>query len=84
MTVSASTGDSPAIESRRQLVEWFESGSTPKSDWAIGTEHEKFAFTRDDLRPIPLKTFTRPVVKFIPIFMKCAKFAMVLASICLV
>ncbi|HBU97849.1 glutamate--cysteine ligase, partial [Thalassospira lucentensis] len=53
MTVSASTGDSPAIESRRQLVEWFESGSTPKSDWAIGTEHEKFAFTRDDLRPIP-------------------------------
>lgn len=53
MTVSASTGDSPVIESRRQLVEWFESGSTPKKDWAIGTEHEKFAYTRDDLRPIP-------------------------------
>ena len=53
MTVSASTGDSPVIESRRQLVEWFESGCKPKSDWAIGTEHEKFAFTRDDLRPIP-------------------------------
>lgn len=53
MTVSASTGDSPVIESRRQLVEWFESGCTPKKDWAIGTEHEKFAFTRDDLRPIP-------------------------------
>ena len=53
MTVSASTGDSPVIENRRQLVEWFESGCKPKSDWAIGTEHEKFAFTRDDLRPIP-------------------------------
>ncbi|MAZ32940.1 MAG: glutamate--cysteine ligase [Thalassospira sp.] len=53
MTVSASTGDSPVIESRRQLVEWFESGCTPKKDWAIGTEHEKFAFTRNDLRPIP-------------------------------
>lgn len=53
MTVSASTGESPVIESRRQLVEWFESGSTPKKDWAIGTEHEKFAFTREDLRPIP-------------------------------
>lgn len=24
-----------------------------KKDWAIGTEHEKFAYTRDDLRPIP-------------------------------
>ncbi|MCC9624301.1 glutamate--cysteine ligase [Thalassospira sp. MA62] len=53
MTVSASTGESPVIESRDQLVEWFESGCTPKKDWAIGTEHEKFAFTRDDLRPIP-------------------------------
>lgn len=53
MTVSASTGDSPVIESRRQLVEWFESGCTPKKDWAIGTEHEKFAFTRNDRRPIP-------------------------------
>ena len=53
MTVSASTGDSPVIETRRQLVEWFESGCKPKKDWAIGTEHEKFAFTREDLRPIP-------------------------------
>lgn len=53
MTVSASTGESPVIESRRQLVEWFESGCKPKADWAIGTEHEKFAFTREDLRPIP-------------------------------
>ncbi|WP_417812094.1 glutamate--cysteine ligase [Thalassospira alkalitolerans] len=53
MTVSASTGDSPIIESRRQLVEWFESGCKPKKNWAIGTEHEKFAFTRNDLRPIP-------------------------------
>ncbi|WP_417813861.1 glutamate--cysteine ligase [Thalassospira alkalitolerans] len=53
MTVSASTGDSPIIESRRQLVEWFESGCKPKKNWAIRTEHEKFGFTRNDLRPIP-------------------------------
>ena len=53
MSVSAATGDSPEIESRAQLVEWFESGCKPKRDWAIGTEHEKFAFTREDLRPIP-------------------------------
>ncbi|MFH1804966.1 MAG: glutamate--cysteine ligase [Pseudomonadota bacterium] len=53
MSVSAATGDAPIIEGRRQLVEWFESGNKPKRDWAIGTEHEKFAFTKEDLRPIP-------------------------------
>ncbi|PKR55825.1 glutamate--cysteine ligase [Thalassospira marina] len=53
MSVSAATGESPEIESRAQLLEWFESGCKPKRDWAIGTEHEKFAFTREDLRPIP-------------------------------
>ena len=28
-------------------------GCTPKADWKIGTEHEKFGFIRDGLRPLP-------------------------------
>ena len=41
------------VTSKRQLVEFVESGSKPKSDWRIGTEHEKFGFKLDDLRPVP-------------------------------
>jgi glutamate--cysteine ligase len=41
------------IENRRQLVEYLESGCKPESEWALGTEHEKFGFTVDDLRPLP-------------------------------
>ena len=40
------------IESKAQLAAYMESGSKPKSDWTIGTEHEKFGF--DALhRPLP-------------------------------
>ena len=35
-----------------QLVEYLAQGSKPKSAWLIGTEHEKFAFRLDDLRPL--------------------------------
>ncbi|MGE5515530.1 MAG: glutamate--cysteine ligase [Bacteroidota bacterium] len=41
------------ITSRRQLVEYLESGNKPADQWRIGTEHEKFAYTQDDLRPLP-------------------------------
>ncbi|MEX2629817.1 MAG: glutamate--cysteine ligase [Tistlia sp.] len=41
------------IEDRRQLVEHLESGCKPREAWRIGTEHEKFAFTWDDLKPLP-------------------------------
>ncbi|MGE5475742.1 MAG: glutamate--cysteine ligase [Bacteroidales bacterium] len=41
------------ITSRRQLVEYLESGCKPAERWRIGTEHEKFAYTQDDLRPLP-------------------------------
>ena len=44
-----STGGGPPIESKQQLVEWFEAGCKPPEDWRIGTEHEKFAFRIDDL-----------------------------------
>ncbi|MCA0433354.1 MAG: glutamate--cysteine ligase [Proteobacteria bacterium] len=41
------------IESKAQLVAYFEKGLKPKSDWRIGTEHEKFAFLTDTLGPVP-------------------------------
>ncbi|WP_421952566.1 glutamate--cysteine ligase [Pelagibacterium sp.] len=44
---------SPTIESKRQLIEALSRGNKPKSDWRIGTEHEKFTFYRDDHRPVP-------------------------------
>jgi glutamate--cysteine ligase len=48
------TTDSKAIiENKAQLVAYFEAGNKPKSDWRIGTEHEKFAFLTDTLRPVP-------------------------------
>ncbi|MEJ1157701.1 glutamate--cysteine ligase [Prosthecomicrobium sp. N25] len=47
------TVDAVPIESRDQLVAWFEAGSKPKERWRIGTEHEKFGFHTDDLSPVP-------------------------------
>ena len=41
------------ITSRAQLVEYFSSGSKPKAQWRIGTEHEKFVFDAKTLRPVP-------------------------------
>ncbi len=41
------------IESHDQLAEYLASGCKPKEDWRIGTEHEKFGYCRDSLRPIP-------------------------------
>ncbi|HVZ00312.1 MAG TPA: glutamate--cysteine ligase, partial [Dongiaceae bacterium] len=41
------------ITSRAQLVEYFSSGSKPKPDWRIGTEHEKFVFDAKTLLPVP-------------------------------
>jgi len=44
--------DLPIIESREQLAAYLESGSKPKCDWRIGTEHEKFGFHRADFSPV--------------------------------
>ena len=41
------------ITDYRQLVEYLEAGCKPQADWRIGTEHEKFGYTLDDLRPLP-------------------------------
>lgn len=40
------------IESKAQLVEFLEQGAKPPASWRIGTEHEKFGYHQDDLRPL--------------------------------
>ncbi len=45
--------DMTPIESRDELVAWFEKGCKPASQFRVGTEHEKFAFTLDGHRPVP-------------------------------
>ena len=41
------------IESFDQLALLLEKGNKPKSDWRIGTEHEKFGYCKDTLAPLP-------------------------------
>jgi glutamate--cysteine ligase len=41
------------IESKSQLGAYLASGAKPKGEWRIGTEHEKFPFLKDTLRPVP-------------------------------
>ena len=55
--MSGPTPDTPkarkVIESKAQLIEELSSGSKPKSEWRIGTEHEKVPFLTDTLEPVP-------------------------------
>ncbi len=54
------SGSGP-IESRDDLVRHLSDGSKPKSQWRIGTEHEKFVY---DLRTFkPLAYDTRPGIR---------------------
>jgi len=41
------------IERFEQLGEYLAAGCKPKADWRIGTEHEKFGFCKDTLKPLP-------------------------------
>jgi len=43
------------IERHEQLAEYLESGCKPKADWRIGTEHEKFGYCKDTLKPLPFE-----------------------------
>lgn len=45
--------NAPRIAGKTELVEWFEAGAKPRTDWRIGTEHEKFGFLRDGNQPLP-------------------------------
>lgn len=48
---SPSHVDDTPITDRAQLVEVLASGEKPIEHWRIGTEHEKFGFQLDNLRP---------------------------------
>jgi len=50
MSSPSNAADSP-ITDRRTLVDYLAAGGRKKQDWRIGTEHEKFGFRLDDLRP---------------------------------
>ena len=50
MSSPSHVADTP-ITDRAQLVDYIASGEKPRADWRIGTEHEKFGFRLDDLRP---------------------------------
>lgn len=44
--------NSAIIEDVRDLAKIMIAGEKPKDRWRIGTEHEKFGFTRHDMRPL--------------------------------
>lgn len=46
------TGELAPIENKDELTAFLASGSKPKSEWRIGTEHEKFIYCRDSLKPV--------------------------------
>ncbi|MDB6164108.1 MAG: glutamate/cysteine ligase, partial [Xanthomonadaceae bacterium] len=50
MSSPSSVVDSP-ITQRQTLVDYLAAGGRAKADWRIGTEHEKFGFNLEDLRP---------------------------------
>ena len=52
MSAPSHSGGAP-ITDKRQLVEYLAEGCKPEAQWRIGTEHEKFVFRREDLRPVP-------------------------------
>ena len=41
------------IERHEQLAEYLAEGCKPKEDWRIGTEHEKFGYCKETLKPLP-------------------------------
>lgn len=51
MSIPQSAGG--PIGSRDDLVRYLESGSKPRADWRIGTEHEKFVYDPRTFKPVP-------------------------------
>jgi glutamate--cysteine ligase len=44
---------SDLLETREQLIRYFESGAKPRSEWRVGSEYEKIAVSADDGRALP-------------------------------
>ncbi|MBI4920773.1 MAG: glutamate--cysteine ligase [Devosia nanyangense] len=49
----AGAESSPLIQSRADLIEAMSRGGKPKSEWRVGTEHEKHVYRKRPLRPVP-------------------------------
>jgi len=45
--------DAPLIESRADLIEVMAVGGKPRSEWRVGTEHEKHVYRKAPIRPVP-------------------------------
>jgi glutamate--cysteine ligase len=52
MSTRVASALGPLVASRDELVAYLEAGSKPRSEWRIGTEHEKFAFHRRGYSPV--------------------------------
>lgn len=53
MSTREDGAESPQVRSEADLVAWIAAGEKPKPDWRIGTEHEKFVFQTESLKPVP-------------------------------
>jgi glutamate--cysteine ligase len=53
MSTRQDSAPAPTVRSREDLIAWIAAGSKPAHAWRIGTEHEKFLFYTDTLRPVP-------------------------------
>ncbi|WP_072396900.1 glutamate--cysteine ligase [Hyphomicrobium sp. CS1GBMeth3] len=53
MSTRQDGAQSPLARSQDDLVAWIAAGEKPKEDWRIGTEHEKFVFYTETLKPVP-------------------------------
>lgn len=47
------SGNKKTVGTRDELTAYLASGCRPESQWKMGTEHEKFGYMLDDLRPLP-------------------------------
>ncbi len=45
--------NAPPIETRADLIEVMAQGGKPRSEWRVGTEHEKHVYRKDPIRPVP-------------------------------
>jgi glutamate--cysteine ligase len=45
--------DATPIGARHELMDWIASGEKPRSEWRLGTEHEKVPFYAADASPVP-------------------------------
>lgn len=52
MSMPTDDGVSSPITGRADLIETLSRGCKPKSQWRIGTEHEKFSFRNETLKPV--------------------------------